>query len=103
MVYGRVTGVSTANNTANDGDGSTTNSKEFDAQQTGSSGYADWVTDARTMVDNLQKYMDVYNASELASDGFEGAYTAVEGSSAGGPWDGACTDAAGNGAAFTLS
>lgn len=48
--------------------------------------------------------MDAYNASELNSDGYAGAYTEVKGSD-NMPTDmltGKCTDAAGNGADFTL-
>jgi len=46
LVYGKVTGVGTQANEANDGNGNDVDSQEWLAQQTGATGYADWVTDA---------------------------------------------------------
>jgi hypothetical protein len=44
--------------------------------------------------------MDAYNAGELDSDGFEGAYTALESTEG---YNGPCIDVSSNSAAFTLS
>lgn len=51
--------------------------------------------------------MNFYNSDEITSggsdNGYSAAYTEVKGATSGGPYTGPCTDAAGNGAAFTMS
>jgi len=57
LVYGRAAG-----NLAGDGDGTgDVDSFEYKAQQTGATGYADWVTDAGNMVAKLKLYLDTFN------------------------------------------
>lgn len=100
LVYGRAAG-----NEANDGDGASTDSQEFAIDQTGATGAADWVADATTAVEKLKAYLDLYNANtpaadasgELASDGYEAAYTELTGGSTpGDEYEGKCSTAVNN-------
>lgn len=57
LVYGF-----TAGNTSGDGDGADVDSQEFAIAQTGTTGAADWSTDATAAIEALKAYLDVYNA-----------------------------------------
>lgn len=108
LVYGRAAG-----NVSGDGDGTgDVDSFEYKAQQTGNAGYADWVTDAGTMVAKLKLYLDAFNVlsggtgtGEIGTDGYESQYTEVTGgTSEGDEYTGLCTTPTGGAkAAITLT
>lgn len=103
-----MTGQSTANNAANDGNyAGDADSAEYTIQSgVAATNYSSWVSNTRLQVIGMKNFYTAYNAvanamtvaaGELGSDGYSSAYTEVKGDNASGAlYTGKCTTATGS-------